>query len=185
MKFSEKDKLENKLKNKKNNIGILGGSFDPAHKGHLRISLEAKKKLKLKKIFWTITQKNPFKKKAYLSLNKKFLIAKKLTNKYKFIKIEYLEDKLKTNKAYKLIKYLKKKNKAEIFFIMGADNLIKFHRWYKWKSILKICKVAVFDRHGFKKKAIKSVSYKNFYPKSLIFVNFKKVNISSSKLRKI
>ena len=55
---------------------------------------------------------------------------------------------------------------------MGADNLIKFHRWYKWKSILKICKVAVFDRHGFKKKAIKSVSYKNFYPKSLIFVNF-------------
>ena len=87
MKFSEKDKLENKLKNKKNNIGILGGSFDPAHKGHLRISLEAKKKLKLKKIFWTITQKNPFKKKAYLSLNKKFLISKKLTNKYKFIKI--------------------------------------------------------------------------------------------------
>ena len=185
MKFSEKDKLENKLKNKKNIIGILGGSFDPAHKGHLRISLVAKKKLKLKKIFWTITQKNPFKKSSYLSLNKKIIIAKKLTNKFKFIEIKYLEDKLKTNKTYNLIKYFKKKNKAEIIFIMGADNLIRFHRWYKWKSILNICKIAVFDRHGFKKKAIKSVSYKNFYPKSLIFINYKKVNISSSKLRKI
>ena len=49
---------------KKNRIGILGGSFDPAHKGHLAISKVAAKKLKLKKIFWAITKKNPFKKKS-------------------------------------------------------------------------------------------------------------------------
>jgi len=47
----------------KSKIGILGGTFDPAHKGHIKISKEAKKKIGLKKIFWVITEKNPFKKK--------------------------------------------------------------------------------------------------------------------------
>ena len=51
------------MRNKKSKIGLLGGSFDPAHKGHLAISKEAFKKLKLKKIIWAITKKNPLKKK--------------------------------------------------------------------------------------------------------------------------
>ena len=55
-------KRENKLKEKKK-IGILGGTFDPAHKGHLEISKQAKKKFKLEKIIWAITKQNPFKEK--------------------------------------------------------------------------------------------------------------------------
>ena len=49
---------------KKNKIGILGGTFDPAHKGHIKISLEAKKKFDLNKVIWAITKKNPFKEKV-------------------------------------------------------------------------------------------------------------------------
>ena len=50
------------MKNNKNKkIGILGGSFDPAHKGHIKISIEAKQKFKINKIIWAITKKNPFK----------------------------------------------------------------------------------------------------------------------------
>ena len=65
MKFQEKAKLENKLKNlKKNKIGILGGTFDPAHKGHIKISLEAKKKFDLNKVIWAITKKILLKKKV-------------------------------------------------------------------------------------------------------------------------
>ena len=66
---------------KKNRIGILGGSFDPAHKGHLAISKEAAKKLKLKKIFWAITKKNPFKKKVILIFQLELIIVKKLKKK--------------------------------------------------------------------------------------------------------
>ena len=61
---------------KKNRIGILGGSFDPAHKGHLAISKVAAKKLKLKKIFWAITKKNPFKKKSNLELSARIYLCK-------------------------------------------------------------------------------------------------------------
>ena len=43
---------------------------------------------------------------------------------------------------------------------MGADNLINFHKWYKWEAISKKCKIIVFDRHGYKKKSLNSVSYK-------------------------
>ena len=54
-------KLENNLKQKKTKIGILGGTFDPAHKGHLEISKQAKKILELKNIIWAVTKQNPFK----------------------------------------------------------------------------------------------------------------------------
>ena len=53
-------KLGNNLNTRKIKIGILGGSFDPAHKGHLAISNEAFKKLNLKQIVWAVTKKNPF-----------------------------------------------------------------------------------------------------------------------------
>ena len=67
------DKQENKKK-----IGILGGTFDPAHRGHLSISKEAKKKFGIDKIIWAVTKKNPFKNKSSLSLDKRIKYAKKV-----------------------------------------------------------------------------------------------------------
>ena len=63
-------------------IGLLGGSFDPAHIGHLKISKIAIKKIKLKKLYWIITKKNPLKRKTFFSLNKRIKIAKKNYKKY-------------------------------------------------------------------------------------------------------
>ena len=84
-----------------------------------------------------------------------------------------------------VINYLNKDKKFEIYFIMGADNLINFHKWYKWKSIIKKCNLLVFDRQGYKAKSLKSVTYNGVNKNKLSFINFKKVNISSSQLRKI
>ena len=68
---------------------------------------------------------------------------------------------------------------------MGADNLINFHKWHKFKNILKKSKLIVFDRHGYKNKSLNSKTYKNSSEKKVTFVEFNKVNISSSQLRKI
>ena len=178
-------KLENKLKIKKIKIGILGGSFDPAHKGHLAISKEALKKFNLRSIIWAVTNQNPFKEKSINDLKKRIVICKKIIGKNKSIKVKYFEDIIYSNKTADLIDYLNKNKNHEIFFLMGADNLINFHKWYKWKNILKKCKLIVFDRHGYKKKSLNSVTYKSPIEKKIIFVESNKVNISSSQLRKI
>ena len=68
---------------------------------------------------------------------------------------------------------------------MGADNLINFHKWHKWKNISNKTKLIVFDRHGYKKKSLNSKTYKGLSEKKVIFIKFNKVNISSSKLKKI
>ena len=178
-------KFENKSKPQKIKIGILGGTFDPAHRGHLEISILAKKKFELKSIIWAITKKNPFKNESKSNLKKRTQFAKKLIDKNDYIKVKFYEDKIASNRTIDLIEYLNKDKKFEIYFIMGADNLINFHKWYKWKSIIKECSILVFDRQGYKAKSLKSVTFNRTNKKNLTFINFKKVNISSSQLRKI
>jgi len=178
-------KLENKLKPEKIRIGILGGTFDPAHKGHLEISKQAKKIFSLKNIIWAITKQNPFKDESKLNLRSRMQFAKKIIGKNDYIKVKFYEKKIGSSRTIDLIKHLTKKKKNEIYFIMGADNLINFHKWYKWKSIVKKCSILVFDRHGYKAKSLKSVTFNGANNKNLTFVNFNKVNISSSQLRKV
>ena len=166
-------------------IGILGGSFDPAHKGHLAISKEAKKRLKLKKIIWAVTKKNPFKSVSKTPVSKKIKDCKKIIGLNSFIKVKFYENIIKSNKTIDLINYLQKNKNIEIFFLMGADNLINFHKWHKSKLISQKCNIIVFDRHGYKKNSLKSKTFQSLNNKTLTFVEFKKVNISSSQLRKI
>ena len=185
MKLKVRVKLGNKLFLKKKRIGILGGTFDPPHKGHLEISKQAKKKFKLTYIIWAITKKNPFKKKSSLSLKERIKFSKKIIKSSKFIKIKFYESKIKSNRTIDLINYIKKNNMLDVYFIMGADNLVNFHRWNKWKSISQKCNILVFDRQGYKAKSLKSITFKRLNQKNLDFIKFKKVNISSSQLRKI
>ena len=109
-------------------IGILGGSFDPAHKGHLTISKEARKRFKLEKIIWAITKKNPLKTESKTPISKKIKDCKKIIGLNSFIKVKFYENIIKSNKTIDLINYLKKNRNIEIFFLMVADNLINFHK---------------------------------------------------------
>ena len=163
------DKQESKKK-----IGILGGSFDPAHGEPRGISKEAKKDLVLIKLFGQ-QQKNPFKNKSILSLDKRINYAKKINKNNLFIKVKYFEDKINSNRTIDLIKYIKKNNKnTDIFFIMGADSLINFHKWKSSKLISSICNILVFDRNGYKAKSLKSIGFKKYNKKGLEFINSKK-----------
>ena len=176
----------NYLKKRNIKIGVLGGTFDPAHKGHLAISRIAKKKIKLNYIIWFITRKNPFKKQSKISVEERIKISKKIIEKDRFIKIEFIEHKINSKKTINLIRFLKKINsKLDIFFIMGADNLIKLHKWDSWKEIVKLAKILVFDRQGYKSKALNSIAASKIHKDRWKFIKLKKVNISSSQIRKI
>jgi len=167
----------------KKKIGIFGGSFDPPHRGHLVISKIAIKKLSLDKLFWCVTKQNPFKSKTIFSLSKRIKKSKKIATKIKRIKIKYFEDKIKSTNTIDLVKYLKKKNKkTEFILILGSDNLINFHKWKKWKLLVKLIKIAVFSRKDYDVKAKKSTIIKKV--KNVIFIKNKPINISSTQIRK-
>ena len=169
--------------NQKKYIGLLGGSFDPAHKGHLGISKIAIKKLKLKKIYWVITKKNPFKNETFYSLEERVKHAKKISRKQKKIQTIYLDNIIRSSRVIDVVNYfIKKKNIKNIYFIIGSDNLIRFHKWKSWKKIVKLVKLIVFSRRGYDRKGMKSMVVKNFKNK-IVFIKNKHIAISSSQLK--
>ena len=173
------------LKPKKRAIGILGGSFDPPHKGHVKISKISLKQLKLKKIYWIITKKNPFKNKPFFSLQQRIDKSKKTLKKFKNIEVLYLDDKIRSSRMIKVINYLKKNKKQnDLYLIIGSDNLLNFHKWTSWKKIVKLTKLVVFSRKRYDKNSKESTVVKHLNKKNIFFVSNKLINISSSKIRK-
>ena len=171
-------KLYNKL------IGVLGGSFDPVHKGHLAVSKIALKKIKLNKIYWIVTKKNPLKNKAHFSLEKRLNLAKKASKNLNKIEVLYLDKIVKSSRSINIINYLLKKKKLNnIHFIIGSDILIELHKWKSWKKILKLIKLVVFYREGYDRKNKNSIVAKYLKNNNIIYINNKPIKISSTVLR--
>ena len=182
------------------NIGLLGGSFDPPHNGHLYISLEAKKILKLDEIWWLVTPQNPLKISEPATYSERVYNCKLIT-RGKPIKVYEIEKKINSKYTYQSLKYILNNYKnIKFFWLMGADNLIHFHKWQKWKQIFNNISIVVFKRHGYNNKALKSIALKT-YSQSQIFSNpinkkyfvelpswtwikNREINISSSEIRK-
>ena len=167
------------------NIGILGGSFDPPHKGHVEISRISLKKIKLKKIYWIITKKNPFKKKPFFSLEERIKKSKDMVKRNKKIKVMYLDKITNSSRTIHTVNYfIDKKNKKNLYLIVGSDSLLKFHKWKSWKKIVKLTKLVIFSRKGYDKKSRESIVVKYLNKKNIIFVNNKLINVSSSNIKK-
>ena len=94
-------------------IGILGGTFDPPHIGHLYISKIALKKLKLNKILWAITKKNPLKGKPHLNIKKRLKLSKKITAQEKKIFVSCYDNKIRSLSTFDLLSYIKKREKKQ------------------------------------------------------------------------
>ena len=166
-------------------IGILGGTFDPPHPGHLHISKIALKKFKLDKLIWVVTKKNPLKRKPNLSIEIRIQLSKKIIGKEKKIFVHYLDDKIKSSNTFNLLNYIKKKDqKRELYFLIGADNLVKFHKWSNWRKIPNLAKIVVFARQNYSIASLNSIASKKLNKDDWIYVNSKKMNISSSLIRK-
>ena len=174
-----------KLAKKDIKVGILGGTFDPPHIGHIHISKIAIQKFKLNKLIWVVTKKNPLKHKSHLNIEERIKLSKKITSKERKIFVWFLDNKIKSSNTFNLLNYIKKKSqKTKLFFLIGSDNLIKFHTWKKWKKIPDLAKIVVFARQNYAIKAINSVAVKKLKKTDWIYINSKKVNISSSLIRK-
>ena len=165
-------------------IGILGGSFDPVHKGHLIISKISLNKLKLDQIYWLITKKNPFKKKAYFSLEERIKLAKKTTKNLKKIQVLHLDKIVKSSRSINLVNYLIEKKKiTNIYFIVGSDILIELHKWKSWKKLVKLTKLVVFSRKGYDKKSMNSIVAKYLKNKNIIYIKNKPIFTSSTSIK--
>ena len=181
-------------------IGLLGGSFDPPHKGHIYISLEAKKILQLDGIWWLVTPKNPLKISRPASYEERIHNCKSITKTHP-IKIEEIEKKIKSTYSFQTINFLQNHyENINFFWLMGADNLINFHHWQKWKQIFYKVSIVVFRRYGYNNPALKSITKKTFSdyqiktPKlkqeqfitlpSWTWINNKEIKISSTEIRK-
>jgi len=180
-------------------IGILGGTFDPPHIGHLNISLEAIKRFHLNKVIWLITKKNPLKKNNSLNdiLNRIKLCNDFIKKNKNVIKVQYTEEKTESNFLFDNINYIINKSfNHKYYFIMGADSFIKFNQWKKYNEILNKLSIIIINRPEFSIKSLNSIAAKKLEKyKSLnliskdkqhkwYFLSTKGMNISSSKIKK-
>lgn len=132
------------------NIGLLGGSFNPPHKGHLYISHDALKRFNLDFVWWIITPHNPLKKDKPPSMVTRKKWCEDIIDTPK-IKALDIEKNTKSNKTIDFLRFIKPRNdKNNYIWIMGLDNLLSFDRWSNWQEVLKTVKIAVYKRPGYK-----------------------------------
>ena len=130
---------------KKKFVGILGGTFDPPHEGHLFISKFAKIKLDVGEVWWIVTTTNPLKKNKVDYKKRLKKVKRFLMNHH--IKVLEIQDLSKNTYTVDLLEYLFKKFPHKKFiWLMGADNLVSFHLWRNWKKIFYNIPIAIFDR---------------------------------------
>lgn len=170
-------------------VGILGGSFNPIHNGHISICKEAYMKLGLDKVYLMPNENPPHKKNQKLLCGKKRLdMCKIVASKYDFIDV--IEDEIgsnKTNYTIDTIKSLIKGKLAdkEIYFIIGADTLLQIETWKSYNELLNLIKIICLMRPGFDKIKInkKIELLNNKFNNSIIKLETELFLASSTKIR--
>ena len=137
-------------------IGLIGGSFNPAHTGHMHVSLTAYQKLGLDQIWWLVSPQNPLKSSADMAnLSDRLVVARDITAGTPFIHVIAPEVRLPSTFTYETLKYLNETMPlARLVWIMGADNLVQFRQWKRYRDIIDLLPIAVIDRPGYSYQAI-------------------------------
>ena len=137
-------------------IGLVGGSFNPAHGGHIHVALKARQQLGLDQIWWLVTPQNPLKSSLGMAPHEKRLAdARKIATPYPFLRVIAPESGLPSNYTYNTLKYIiKSMPLSRLVWVMGADNLDHFARWHRYRDMIRLLPIAVVDRPGYSFKAI-------------------------------
>jgi nicotinate-nucleotide adenylyltransferase len=131
-------------------IGLLGGSFNPAHGGHRAISLFAMRALKLDELWWLVSPGNPLKDAAGMAPLAARLASAEAQARGTRIRPTTIESDLGTVYTLDTLKALKKRHPDHHFiWLMGADNLLQFDQWRDWRGIARTVPIAVIARPGY------------------------------------
>lgn len=129
-------------------IGLLGGSFDPAHEGHAHITREALKRLALDRVWWLVSPGNPLKERGPAPLSERMARARSVM-RHPRVRVTDLETRLGTRRTWDSLHQLKGRYQGVRFvWLMGADNLADLHRWDNWEEIMALAPAAVLSRPG-------------------------------------
>jgi nicotinate-nucleotide adenylyltransferase len=185
---------------KNRTIGLLGGSFNPAHAGHLHITLHALNKLHFDEVWWLVAPQNPLKSAADLaSYEQRVESARRVVAGHSRIRVLDIEARLRTRYTVETVMALQSRfGGARLVWMMGADNLASFHRWKRWQWLLAHIPVVVFDRAPYSHTSLRSKTMlrgQKFLLKNmdigaewrvpcLVFEHLKRNPLSSSTLRK-
>jgi nicotinate-nucleotide adenylyltransferase len=143
-------------------IGLLGGSFDPAHEGHAHITREALARMGLDQVWWLVTPGNPLKSRQPAPMADRLAQARRVMD-HPRVRITDLETALGTRSTADTIDALRAIYPGVHFvWLMGADNLVQFHRWGRWRDILRSVPVGVLARPGSGVAARLSVAAQSF-----------------------
>lgn len=145
-------------------VGLYGGSFNPAHEGHIHVAAEAIKRLKLDALWLMVSPGNPLKDKAELAKRKRRRknLQEMIANHPKMV-VTDIEKKLGTRYSADTIRTLQKfMPGTRLVWIMGADNMADFHRWKNWRDIAEMLPIAIFDRPGYSVSGLNSKFARQF-----------------------
>lgn len=137
-------------------IGLLGGSFNPAHAAHREISLTALHRLKLDQVWWLVSPQNPLKSRREMAPLGQRMAQAQLVAAHPRIRVTAIETALGTRYTADTLAALRQHYpQARFVWLMGADNLAQFHRWRDWRGIAATMPIAVLDRPGFNLTALR------------------------------
>lgn len=185
---------------KNRTIGLLGGSFNPAHEGHLHITLHSLHKLGFDEVWWLVSPQNPLKSAAELaSYERRVRSAQAVVAGHSRVRVLDIEARFGLRYTYETLAFLQKRFRGTRFvWMMGADNLAQFHRWQRWDRILAELPVVVFDRTPYSHTSLRSKTMvrgyrfmlkniaigKKWPVPCLVFEHLKRNPLSSTALRK-
>jgi len=138
-------------------IGLLGGSFNPAHAAHREISLTALHRLKLDQVWWLVSPQNPLKSARGMAPLAHRLHQAEAVATHPRIRVTAIETTLNTRYTADTLRRLTAHYpQAAFVWLMGADNLAQFHLWQDWRGIARCMPIAVLDRPGFNLTAMQT-----------------------------
>lgn len=129
-------------------IGLLGGSFDPPHAGHLHISREALKRFDLDRLWWLVSPGNPLKRQGPAPLDARMAAARAMVDHPRIVVTDFEAQAGTRYTAETLAALMQAYPGVRFVWLMGADNLAQFHLWQDWRSIIETVPVGVLARPG-------------------------------------